>query len=82
MIQEIITYMMIGAAVALAISKMINKTGLRKGRERKTDYQNTTATEQHSCPDCTAECMLRDSAKPVMEKNKELCKKIEMRQKS
>jgi uncharacterized membrane protein YraQ (UPF0718 family) len=82
MIQEIITYMIIGAAVALAISKMINKTGIRKNRGKKTDYKSVSINVQHNCSDCSAECMLRDSAKPVIEKNKELCKEIELRQKS
>jgi large-conductance mechanosensitive channel len=80
MIQEIITYMIIGAAVALAISKMINKTGIRKSREKKIDYKSASINI-HNCSDCSAECMLRDSAKPVIEKNKELCKEIELRQK-
>lgn len=80
MIQEIITYMIIGAAVALAISKMMNKAGIRKSREKKTDYKSASISV-HNCSDCSAECMLRDSAKPVIEKNKELCKEIELRQK-
>lgn len=82
MIQEIITYMIIGAAVALAISKMIYIAGIRKKREKKTDYQRVSINVQHNCHDCSAECMLRDSAKTVIEKNKELCKEIELKQKS
>jgi hypothetical protein len=81
MIQEIITYMIIGAAVALAISKIWNKTGIRKNRKKKIDYKSASINV-HNCSDCSAECMLRDSAKPVIEKNKELCKEIELRQKS
>ena len=81
MIQEIITYMIIGAAVALAISKMINIAGIRKNKKKKTDYQRVSINVQHNCHDCSAECMLRDSAKHVIEKNKELCKEIELKQK-
>lgn len=81
MIQEIITYMIIGAAIALAISKVINKSGRKKRPEKEMDFQNDSVPLQHNCPDCSAECMLRDATKPVIEKNKELCKKIEMRQK-
>ena len=82
MIQQIITFMIIGAAVALAISKGINKIVRKKSPEKKVDFKNDTFTMQHNCTDCSAECMLRDSAKPVIEKNKELCKEIELRQKS
>lgn len=74
--------MIIGAAVTLAISKMIYKPGRKKIPGKKIDFQNASISSQHNCPDCSAECMLRDAAKPVIEKNKDLCKKIEMRQKS
>jgi hypothetical protein len=82
MFQEIFTYMIIGAAIALAISKVINIAGRKKSPEKEMDFQNDTIQLQHYCPDCSAECMLRDAAKPMIEKNKELCKKIEMGQKS
>ena len=82
MIQEIITYMIIGAAVALAISKAVNISGRKKSKGKKIDFQKVSIQVQHNCPDCSAECMLRDGAKPVVEKNKELCKTIEMKQKS
>jgi hypothetical protein len=81
MIQEIVTYMIVGAAVALAFSKLLNKAGIKIIREKKTDYKSASIA-LHNCSDCSAECMLRDSAKPVIEKNKELCKEIELRQKS
>jgi hypothetical protein len=81
MIQEIITYMIIGAAVALAISGTFKKIRRKGSPEKKVDYQKDTFSMQHNCSDCSAECMLRNTAKPVMEKNKELCNKIEMRQK-
>jgi hypothetical protein len=81
MVQEIITFMIIGAAVALAISEIIKKTVKRKNPGKKVDFNNEFIPLEHNCPDCSAECMLRDAAKPVIEKNKELCKKIESSQK-
>jgi hypothetical protein len=82
MVQDIITYMIVGAAFALAISKGINKIVKKKSPVRKVDFKNDTFTLIHNCSDCSAECMLRDSAKPVIERNKELCKEIELKQKS
>jgi len=82
MVQEIITYMIIGAAVALAILKAVNKTRAKKSHEKKVDVQNDSVMLQHNCSDCSAECMLRNTANPVIDKNQELCKKIEMKQKS
>jgi len=79
--QEIITYMIIGAAVALAISKVVQKFGLKKKAQNKIDYRKENFTMQHNCSDCSAECMLRNASKPIIEKNKELCKEIEIRQK-
>ncbi len=79
--QEIITYMIIGAAVALAISKAIQKFGLKKKAKNKIDYRKENFTMQHNCSDCSAECMLRSASKPIIEKNKELCREIEIKQK-
>jgi hypothetical protein len=81
MIQEIITYMIIGAAIALAISKAIVKIKGKKRPQKKVDFKRDNFTLQHNCSDCSAECMLRNASKPLIEKNKELCKEIEIRQK-
>jgi hypothetical protein len=81
MIQEIITYMIIGAAIALAISKIIGKIKGRKTPKKKVSFKNETFTMQHNCSDCSAECMLRNASKLTVEKNKELCQEIEIRQK-
>ncbi|MCA1759699.1 MAG: hypothetical protein LC658_08000 [Bacteroidales bacterium] len=81
MIQEIITYLIIGAAIALAISKIIGKFKGRKTPRKKVSFQKDTITMQHNCSDCSAECMLRNASKLTVEKNKELCREIEIRQK-
>ncbi|HSO88691.1 MAG TPA: hypothetical protein VLQ91_19210 [Draconibacterium sp.] len=81
MIQEIITYMIIGAAVALAVSKAIGKIKGKKSVQKNVNFQKDTFSMQHNCSDCSAECMLRNASRPLIEKNKELCKEIEIRQK-
>ncbi|MDO8952549.1 MAG: hypothetical protein Q7U86_07980 [Draconibacterium sp.] len=81
MIQEIITYLIIGAAIALAISKIIGKIRGKKSVKKKVDFQKETFTMQHDCSDCSAECMLRNATRLTVEKNKELCREIEIRQK-
>jgi hypothetical protein len=81
MIQEIITFVIIGAAVAWAISKSISKIKGKKRPHKKSDFKKETFTMQHNCSDCSAECMLRNAPKLTIDKNKELCREIEIRQK-
>lgn len=77
MFQEVITYMIIGAAVAMAVSQAFRKFAKKKRPEKVIDYKNESFTIQHNCTDCSAECMLRDTAMPIKKENIELCKKIE-----
>ncbi len=77
MIQEIITYMIIGAAIALAISKAVNKFIRKRKPVKKVDFKKDSISMHHDCSDCSAECMLRDSVKPMIKKNVDLCNKIE-----
>ena len=81
MIQEIITYMIIGAAIALAISKTVNKFRVKRKPEKKVDFKKDTISMHHDCSDCSAECMLRSATKPMIKENIELCNKIENRSK-
>jgi hypothetical protein len=81
MIQEIISFMIIGAAVAWAISKSISKIKGKKRPQKKADFKKETFAMQHNCSDCSAECMLRNAPKLTIDKNKELCREIEIRQK-
>ncbi len=84
MIQEIITYLIVGAAVFYAVLKIFRKTGVKKKTVKKVsmvDYKKESFTLQHNCSDCSAECMLRNATKPMIERNKELCREIEIRQK-
>lgn len=84
MIQEIITYIIVGGAVFYAVLKIFQKSGIKKKTVKKinkVDYKNENFTMQHNCSDCSAECMLRNATKPMIEKNKELCHEIEIRQK-
>lgn len=79
MLQEIITYMIIGAALALAISKAVRKLRGKKKRVRKTNFQKETYSVQHNCSDCSAECMLRNATNIMNDKNKDICEKTEIR---
>jgi hypothetical protein len=69
--------MIIGAAIALAVSKLIKKFGGKKIQGKKINYQKDTFAIQHNCSDCSAECMLRNASRPVIKENVELCIKIE-----
>jgi hypothetical protein len=75
MIQEIITFMIIGAAIALTISKAIRKFRRKKVPAKKVDFKKESFSMQHDCSSCSAECMIRNVAKPVVT-TKDLCEKI------
>lgn len=79
MIQEIITYLIIGSAVTLAIIKIYKKFWRKKIKKQNIDFKKNTISMQHNCSDCSAECMLRDAAKPIIQKNKELCNEIQIK---
>jgi hypothetical protein len=81
MIQEIVTYIIIGAALAYTFSGIFKKLTAKKKKVAKTDFKSQTFSMQHNCDDCSAECMLRNTVKPLQGKNEELCKKIEIKQK-
>lgn len=81
MIQEIITFTIVGVAIALAVLKFVNKIRGKRKLSKKVDLRKENFTMAHNCEDCSAECMLRNGAKPFIEKNKELCREIEIRQK-
>ena len=78
MFQEVITYMLIGSAVTIAVLKIKKKlTG--KKRNQEIDFKNDEFSLKHNCSDCSADCMLRDASSSVLQQNDKLCKKTEIR---
>ncbi len=71
MVQEIITYSIVGTAVILAITKVAKR--FRKKKAKKTDFRKTKITTEHNCTDCAAECVLRDLPKRIKETKLEVC---------
>ncbi len=59
MIQEIITYFIIGVAVTAAFYKFREKFGKKK---KVSKLKSGTCSSIEKCTDCPAECILRDSA--------------------
>ncbi|MCG6189904.1 hypothetical protein [Maribellus maritimus] len=82
MVQELITYMIIGAAIAVAAMKTIKKFGKKRAKEKHAKNCNTSKAA-HNCSDCSAECMLRNAVNPLPERKNEknLCQKIEIKSK-
>ncbi len=78
MLQELLTSMIIGSAVTLAILKIAKKLGGKKKKQR-VNFKKESFSMQHNCSDCSAECMLRDAATPLIQKNQNLCKTIEIK---
>ena len=81
MIQEIITFAIVGAAVVYALSGIIKKPFRKKKPGLKADLKKESFTMQHNCAGCSAECMLRNSVKPLKGASADLCKQIEIKQK-
>ena len=77
MIQEIITYMILGSAITLVVIKAKNRFWRKKNRNFKRRTNNTFTPG--NCSSCSAECMLRDSSPQTIQHNKDLCKKIEIK---
>lgn len=65
MLQEVITYMIIGGAVTLAIIKTVNR--FNKKKTESIDYKQTKIASEHNCSECAAECMLRNAPKKIIE---------------
>ena len=78
MFQELLTYMIIGSAVTLAILKIAKKFNGKK-KKSQVNFKKESLSMQHNCSDCSAECMLRNAAASVIQNNKDLCKKIEIK---
>ena len=73
MLQEIITYMIIGSAVTLAVLKIVKR--FRKKKPAKQNFQKDNISMGHNCSECSAECVLRNAPKRIIETSGEVCKK-------
>ena len=74
MVQEMITFIIIGAAVTIAVMKITRKFSTKK----PTGLQNSKGNDKHVCADCSADCLLRDAINQAgTPNNASLCKKIE-----
>jgi hypothetical protein len=75
MLQEIITYMIVGSAATIAILQLRKR--FRKKKPQKVDLQNKNMKMGHNCTECAAECMLRDMPKRMVDTSSDFCKKEE-----
>lgn len=72
MVQEIITYLIVGAAVIVAFLK-IKKWFVNK--KKSTKSTNNTKVAQQSCADCSSDCMIRNSIDSQKENGIIICEK-------
>ncbi len=79
MLQEIITYMIIGSAVTLAVLKFIKR--FRRKKPASSSEKSVNAGHVHNCGECSAECQLRDLPRAVIAKNIEECIQVEKKSK-
>jgi len=79
MLQEVITYMIIGSAITLAVLKVIKR--FSKKKPKKIDFQKDKISLDHNCTECSAECILRDLPKKEVESSLEVCNKVDIKSK-
>lgn len=82
MLQEIITYLIVGLAAALAIIKLSRKLMPRKKITKSNVKIDSSRVHTHNCADCSAECQLRDLPKIIIEKNIDECVQVEKKSKA
>jgi len=80
MVQEVITYMIIGSAVTLVVLKAWKRFAPKKKKPKASSLQKSVLSG-HNCADCSAECQLRDLPKYVIEKNLDECVQVETKSK-
>jgi hypothetical protein len=76
MFQEILTYMIVGAAITLAVMKTFQK--FRKKKKKTVNFKKDSFQLEHNCSECSAECMLRNASPKIIQDNKNICKQTKI----
>ena len=72
MLQELITFLIVGLAVVIALRKMYKR--FSKKKVKSADFKKAKLAESHNCSDCSASgCALRDAPRKIIDKSAELC---------
>ncbi|QIA08983.1 hypothetical protein [Draconibacterium halophilum] len=80
MIQEILTYLIIAAAVFWAALKMYRRFFKPVKKAKTHDFKKDKISLEHNCTDCSAAgCALRDLPQKVIEKNIDQCNETAVR---
>lgn len=74
MLQEIITYLIIAAAVLWAVLKVYQRFFKRPRQSAKINFRKDKISMVHNCTDCSAaDCELRDLPKKLIEEHADQC---------
>ncbi|HYQ57766.1 MAG TPA: hypothetical protein VEP89_10505 [Draconibacterium sp.] len=74
MVQEIITYIIVIAAIIWAAIKVYRRFRKPSNSRKLPNLQNEKISMTHNCKECAAgDCALRDLPKKVIERNIEQC---------
>ena len=71
MLQEIITYLIVAAAVIVAGLKIAKR--FSKKKPKKVDFKKDKISMAHNCSDCASECVLRDLPQKIIAEKAEEC---------
>lgn len=80
MVQEIISYIIIGSALAIVAFKVWKQYAPKKKVKKETSSADSVL-QGHNCTECSAECQLRDLPKYIIEKNLDECVQVENKSK-
>jgi len=82
MVQEILSYIIIGSALAVIAFKAWKQFVPKKKVTKKTSSTSNSVLQGHNCSECSAECQLRDLPKYIIEKNLDECVQVENKSKA
>lgn len=72
MVQELITFLIVAVAVAIAARKIYKR--FSKKKPKPADFKNVALADSHNCSDCaSADCALRDLPRNIIDKSAEVC---------
>lgn len=71
MLQEIITYLIVVAAVIVTAIKITKR--FSKKKPKKVNFKKDKISMVHNCSDCSSECVLRDLPQKVIALKSEEC---------
>ncbi|RIH64501.1 hypothetical protein D1164_14175 [Mariniphaga sediminis] len=75
MLQEIVTYLIVAFAVAVAARKIYYKLARKAPHTKASTAPDTSTASNENCAECVTECVLRHADPQTKKENAALCAK-------